>query len=126
MKLFRNLLNQSVSLDDDILVHVPSFIERVDKLLNDTHPRVLANYMIWRVVLQSFATLGKPWRELAQEYNKVITGQDREEPRWEQCMSSLTGTLGIALSSLYVKHHFRGTSKKQASTTSGSPFRLRL
>lgn len=49
---------------------------------------VLANYMMWRVVLQCFATLGKRWRELAQEYNKVITGQDREEPRWEQCMVS--------------------------------------
>lgn len=44
---------------------------------------------MWRVVLQCFATLGKRWRELAQEYNKVITGQDREEPRWEQCMTSV-------------------------------------
>lgn len=68
--------------------------------------------MMWRVVLQSFATLGKRWRELAQEYNKVITGQDREEPRWEQCMASLTGSLGIALSSLYVRHHFKEDSKE--------------
>lgn len=47
--------------------------------------------MMWRVTLQSFAVLGRKWRDLAQEYNKVITGQDREEPRWEQCMASLTG-----------------------------------
>lgn len=64
--------------------------------------------MMWRVTLQSFAVLGRKWRDLAQEYNKVITGQDREEPRWEQCMASLTGSLGIALSSLYVKNHFKG------------------
>lgn len=53
--------------------------------------RTIANYMMWRVTLQSFAVLGRKWRDLAQEYNKVITGQDREEPRWEQCMASLTG-----------------------------------
>jgi predicted metalloendopeptidase len=73
--------------------------------------------MLWRVVLQSFATLGKKWRELAQEYNTVITGQAREEPRWEQCMSSLTGSLGIALSSLYVRHNFKGDSKHIVSKT---------
>lgn len=70
--------------------------------------RILSNYMMWRVTLQSFAVLGRKWRDLAQEYNKVITGQDREEPRWEQCMASLTGSLGIALSSLYVRNHFKG------------------
>lgn len=70
--------------------------------------------MMWRVTLQSFAVLGRKWRDLAQEYNKVITGQDREEPRWEQCMASLTGSLGIALSSLYVRNHFKGDSKATA------------
>ena len=67
--------------------------------------------MMWRVTLQSFAVLGRKWRDLAQEYNKVITGQDREEPRWEQCMASLTGSLGIALSSLYVRNHFKGLTR---------------
>lgn len=71
--------------------------------------------MMWRIVLQCYTTLGKRWRELAQEYNKVITGQDREEPRWEQCMSSLTGSLGVALSSLYVKNHFKEGSKYMVS-----------
>ena len=70
--------------------------------------------MLWRVVLQSFSMLGKRWRELAQEFNTVVTGQAREEPRWEQCISSVTGSLGIALSSLYVRHHFKGQSKEKA------------
>lgn len=73
--------------------------------------RTLANYMMWRVVLQSVSTMGRKWRELAQTYNAVITGQEREEPRWEQCLSSLTGTLGIAISSMYVKNYFKSDSK---------------
>ncbi|RWS25636.1 membrane metallo-endopeptidase-like 1 [Leptotrombidium deliense] len=113
-KYFNSLLNDPISSNDEIIVNVPTFIKKVDELIPRTDKRILANYMIWRVVLQSFATLGKQWRELAQEYNRVITGQDREEPRWEQCMASLTGSLGIALSSLYVRHHFRGASKDMA------------
>lgn len=61
--------------------------------------------------MQSVSTLGKRWRELAQSYNTVITGQEREEPRWEQCLSSLTGTLGVAISSMYVRNHFKPDSK---------------
>ncbi|CAM6031901.1 unnamed protein product, partial [Sphagnum compactum] len=108
---FESLLRNNVTENEQIIVNVPTFIQKVDALIAETDRRVLANYMLWRVVLQSFATLGKKWRELAQEYNTVITGQAREEPRWEQCMSSLTGSLGIALSSLYVRHNFKGDSK---------------
>lgn len=64
--------------------------------------------------MQSVSTLGKKWRELVHQYNAAVTGQEREEPRWEQCLSSLTGTLGIALSSMYVKHHFKSDSKEVA------------
>ena len=46
---------------------------------------------------------------------KLIIEQDREEPRWEQCMATLTGSLGIGLSSLYVKHHFKAESKNSVN-----------
>ncbi|KAH9507107.1 NEDD8 protease nep2 [Dermatophagoides farinae] len=49
-----------------------------------------------------------------KELIKIVTGQAREEPRWEQCISSLTNSLGISLSSLYVRHHFKGNSKERA------------
>lgn len=77
--------------------------------------RVVANYMVWRVVAQSLSTLSKEWRDLAHEYSSVITGKSQEEPRWEQCLSSLTGSLGIALSSYYVRHYFREESKDTVS-----------
>jgi len=113
-KYFNSLLDIPVADDEEVIVNVPTFVSQVDKLIPATNKRILANYMMWRVTLQSFAVLGRKWRELAQEYNKVITGQDREEPRWEQCMASLTGSLGIALSSLYVRNHFKGGSKETA------------
>lgn len=113
-KYFNSLLGTNVLPDDEIIVNVPKFLTKLDSLLQNTDKRLLANYMLWRVVLQSFSMLGKRWRELAQEFNTVVTGQAREEPRWEQCISSVTGSLGIALSSLYVRHHFKGQSKEKA------------
>lgn len=76
--------------------------------------RTLANYMLWRIVLQSMGISSKRWRNLLLDYSKAITGQAREEPRWEQCISSVSGSLPYALSSLYVQNHFNGQSKVSA------------
>lgn len=42
-----------------MIVNVPSFMVKVSKLLNETDPVVLTNYVMWRVVLQSICELPK-------------------------------------------------------------------
>ncbi|XP_040061858.1 neprilysin-2 isoform X2 [Ixodes scapularis] len=113
-RYFNSLLVDKVASDEPINVVVPEFVQQFESLILRTPARTVANYMVWRVVLQSYATLGKPWRERLQEFNAVLTGKTRETARWEQCMGSLTGSLGIALSSLYVRHFFQEDSKGAA------------
>ncbi|XP_077532116.1 M13 family metallopeptidase neprilysin 2 isoform X1 [Haemaphysalis longicornis] len=113
-RYFNSLLTDKVASDEPINVVVPEFVQRFEHLLETTPARTLANYMVWRVVLQSYASLGKAWRERLQEFNGVLTGKTRETARWEQCMGSLTGSLGIALSSLYVRHFFQEDAKGSA------------
>ena len=99
---------------DEVIVKVPSFLRALDGLLVETEARIIANYMIWRVVRHSMSGLSRRWRELAHGYSTVTTGRQVEEPRWEQCLGSLGGTLGTALSALYVKNHFNQRSKAAA------------
>ncbi|KAM7311889.1 neprilysin-2-like [Ixodes scapularis] len=113
-RYFNSLLVDKVTPDEPIIVVVPKFVQQFESLILRTPARTVANYMVWWVVLQSYATLGKPWRERLQEFGSVLTGETREMARWEQCMGSLTGYLGIALSSLYVRHFFQEESKGAA------------
>lgn len=99
---------------DEVVVKVPAFLRALDALLTSTEPRIVANYMIWRVVRHSMSSLSRKWRELAHTYTTVATGRQVEEPRWEQCLGSLEGTLGTALSAFYVKNHFNRQSKAAA------------
>jgi len=99
---------------DEVIVKVPNFIKSLDGLLLNTEPRIIANYMMWRIVRHSMSALSRKWRELAHSYSTVTTGRQVEEPRWEQCLGSLEGTLGTALSALYVKNHFNQQSKAAA------------
>ncbi|XP_022251669.1 membrane metallo-endopeptidase-like 1 [Limulus polyphemus] len=113
-EFFNKLLVDPIPDSEPVIVDVPEFVKKFDDLITTIDKRVLANYMLWRVVLQSFAMLSKSWRELVQDYNTVITGKTRESPRWEKCMGTLTGSLGVALASLYVRNHFKEESKESS------------
>uniref|UniRef100_A0A6G1SPT9 Membrane metallo-endopeptidase-like 1 n=1 Tax=Aceria tosichella TaxID=561515 RepID=A0A6G1SPT9_9ACAR len=99
---------------DEVIVKAPNFIKQIDLLLQTTEPRIVANYMIWRIVRHSMGGLSRRWRELSHSYSTVTTGRQVEEPRWEQCLGSIDGTLGTALSAFYVKNHFNERSKAAA------------
>lgn len=99
---------------DEVIVRVPSFLKSIDSLLVKTEPRVVANYMMWRIVRGSHSGLSRKWRELAHSYSQILSGRQSEEPRWEQCLGSFSGTLGHALSAFYVKNHFNRKSKANA------------
>ncbi|KAG9511152.1 Neprilysin-2, partial [Fragariocoptes setiger] len=108
------LLKDHVGDNEDIIVKVPSFLTGIDKVLQAVNAETLQNYLMWRVVSQSMPLMSRKWRELAQTYTNVTTGRQREEPRWEQCLGPLTGTLGTALSALYARNHFKKESKARA------------
>ncbi|XP_035227775.1 neprilysin-2-like [Stegodyphus dumicola] len=114
LKYFNGLLNNEITENETLIINVPKFVIKFAEYITKVDKRVVANYMMWRVAGQSLSILSKDWRTLAQEYSSVITGKSQEEPRWEQCLSSLSGSLGVALSSYYVKHYFREDSKDAA------------
>ncbi|KAF8774872.1 Neprilysin-2 like protein [Argiope bruennichi] len=122
LKYFNGLLNDPIYHNESLIIAVPDFIIRFADLMMNTDKRVIANYMMWRAAGQTLSLLSKDWRALAQEYSTVITGKSQEEPRWEQCLSSLSGSLGIALSSYYVRNYFKDGSKDSVFGRFSKPF----
>ncbi|XP_027199792.2 neprilysin-2-like [Dermatophagoides pteronyssinus] len=84
-----------------------SFVNKHDK-------RLLANYMLWRVVLQNLGTGSKMMRDMRDNLNKHLYGITEKMARWKLCLSQLTGSLAMALSSHYIKHNFNETSREKA------------
>ena len=75
----------------------------------------MANYIVWRVVYSKTNYLSKKWRQLDQEFDLILYGKQKTEPRWERCIEAVQGTMGKALSNLYVKNYFAQDSKKLVS-----------
>ena len=80
--------------------------------------RLLANYMLWRTALQTLSTGSKEMRDMKDNLHKHLYGITEKIARWKTCLSQLTGSLSMALSSLYTKHHFNSTLKEKVCSHS--------
>ena len=100
---------------EDIIVLVPSYFEGLSNLLAVTHARVLANYLLWRVAMESMSLLNKEAQEIRQQYKKKTSGVTKPRPRFEICVSDVSDYLSNAVGSMYVKKYFDEESKKSAS-----------
>ncbi|CAG2178635.1 unnamed protein product, partial [Oppiella nova] len=118
------LANAIVQLDENItareLVMVDNlyFMGHIDHILsyvNQNEKRLLANYMLWRVALQALSTGSKEMRDMRDNLHRHLYGITEKIARWKTCLSQLTGSLSMALSSLYTKHHFNSTLKEKAT-----------
>lgn len=81
------LLPSPLSVDENevIVVRVPSYFDRLGELLQDTPNRVIANYMVWRVVDHSIIYLNDKLRKRKLVFDGVFTGKHTENARWKEC-----------------------------------------
>ena len=74
--------------------------------------RVIANYMMWHVVLRFSSHLSSKFREVFKEYRQAISGTTAEDPRWQDCLGVVDSSFGMPFGLLFVHETFEGESKK--------------
>lgn len=103
-----------VTADEPVIVDVPEYMKKATKLLKETPNRVLANYMLWRVVYGSVGMLTEEARDVQLEFSAKLTGQTQRKPRWKECLEGVMGSLSLAVGSLYVRNHFDRSARHAA------------
>ncbi|KAJ8668211.1 hypothetical protein QAD02_009874 [Eretmocerus hayati] len=91
---------------EPIWVIVPSYISELEKLLNETSKRILANYVMWRVAKKSVNFLSREIREKQLTFQTITTGRVKNQPRWKECTEKVSSVFPITISSLYVRKYF--------------------
>ncbi|KAK7071727.1 NEDD8 protease nep2 [Halocaridina rubra] len=103
-----------VNVKENVVVSSKEFIKNLGQLVNRTPKRVIANYMMWRVTAASVGYLYETARDIQLVYSKKISGKGTREPRWKECMGSVSGSLSHAVGSMYAKSFFKEDSKEAA------------
>uniref|UniRef100_A0A8D9DX90 Neprilysin-11 n=1 Tax=Cacopsylla melanoneura TaxID=428564 RepID=A0A8D9DX90_9HEMI len=107
-----------MSIDETEIVNVEEFdyLFRLVRLIEETPPKVIANYVIWHVVQALAYESTNHLRQLTYDFQFVYMGSNVSEPRWQDCVNSINELLGFAVGFKYVKRHFNDQHKKEVQS----------
>ncbi len=92
---------------------VEPIIESV-AIINDTDLELIKTYLKFRIINGSSALLDDKTYDIAFDfYNRVLSDQKEQKPRWKRAVAMLDGSLGEEIGQLYVKKYFPESAKKR-------------
>ncbi|WP_207426100.1 M13 family metallopeptidase [Pedobacter sp. SYSU D00535] len=100
-----------VNGQDTILVSNPQFFVGLNSLLGKVPVADWKTYLQWNVLKNAASQLSSPFVNANFAYNKVLTGQKIQTPRWQRVSALTDNTIGELLGQLYVKEHFKPEAK---------------
>jgi len=106
--------NVTVGDDERIIVVQPDYFEATNTA--EATPETVANYFYWRVVKTFVTDFTQELRDIAFNYQTVMTGVNTASPRWQTCVSEAVGGWGFAAAHEYVLANFDESAKAQADS----------
>jgi len=100
--------------DEVVVTFALDYLKNLSLIFHSTSKRVIANYLMWHVVLRFSPYLSFEFREVFKNYRQAISGTTAEDPRWQDCLSEVDGSFGMPFGLLFVDETFEGESKKSA------------
>ncbi|XP_071945619.1 membrane metallo-endopeptidase-like 1 [Antedon mediterranea] len=104
---------QPITDSEPIVNRNPTYMKEISQLVVvDTHPSVVVNYLMWRIIMNRVSNLGERFRHVRQQYYKVLYGASAEGARFRTCSDYINGILDFAVGRMYVDKTFTGDSKE--------------
>lgn len=91
----------------------PEPIHEVEKILSDTPLDDLKAYAEAKVISGAASHLSDAFRAEAFKFSSVMSGAQKDRPRWKRAVSGTSGVFGEAIGKLYVEKYFPESSKQR-------------
>lgn len=91
----------------------PEPIHEVEKILGDTPLDDLKAYAEAKVISGAASHLSDAFRAEAFKFSSVMSGAQKDRPRWKRAVSGTSGVFGEAIGKLYVEKYFPESSKQR-------------
>ena len=83
-------------------------------IMNDTDLDLIKTYLKYRIINGATAFLDDKTYDIAFDfYNRELSGQKEQKPRWKRAVAMIDGSLGEMVGQLYVKKYFPESAKKR-------------
>ncbi|KAI6242254.1 Neprilysin-1 [Aphelenchoides fujianensis] len=108
-------VHEYLDADPQVVVNEIEYIENVGKLLQETEPRILANYIFWRYTHVFVAALDKRFHALEDEFNRKLVGKEKRALRWRECLTFTIEFLPALSGAVFVRDKFSKEAKQVAT-----------
>lgn len=100
-----------VTREDTVIVNNPAFFVELNQLLKTVSADDWKIYLQWNLLKSAAPYLSSDFVDATFEYNKVMTGQKVQTPRWQTISQQTDGGIPDLLGQLYVKEYFKPEAK---------------
>lgn len=101
---------------DSVLVNNPAFLKVVNTMLTETPVNDWKSYLRWAVIRSSASYLSTPFINANFEFERVLSGQKEQTPRWQRMSGLIDRMLGDFIGQLYVEKYFKAEAKEYMVT----------
>lgn len=105
------LSSLKVNGEDTVIVNNPAFFVEINNMLKTVPVEDWKTYLRWNILKASAPFLSSDFVDASFEYNKVMTGQRIQTPRWQRMSQQTDGSIPDLLGQLYVKEYFKPEAK---------------
>ncbi len=98
---------------DKMCVMQPKSLAKVDELLLTKSEEAIKDYLSFHLINTASDYLSDDFRAVNFKMGSVISGAEKDQPRWKRALAVPNGMLGEALGQLYVEKYFPESSKKK-------------
>lgn len=103
----------SISADELVIVQDIDYFKGVTQLMEKSPQRVVSNYIGWNAVMSLGSFTTKKFKQVVFEFNRVVSGVEKQEETWQTCVNTLSNTLDYAVSRVYVDKNFSEKDKQE-------------
>lgn len=98
----------------EVIINEPEFFQDLGKLLSESDPKVVTNYIIWRYTSSWAYQLDERFDDIHQTFLKAFIGRQRKSPRWKDCNSAANSRMSYASGAMYVRRFFDKQDREAA------------
>ncbi len=95
-------------------INQPEYIKEVDKMIKSVSIEDWKTFLRRRLINATSSYLSSSFDKLDFEfYNKFLSGQQEQRPRWKRVLDNTSDALGEAIGQMYVKKYFPPEAKQR-------------
>lgn len=101
----------NIQTPKEFIVTEMNTVKQADKLYGSLTDREIKDYYLWQYMRHAANYLSDDFENAHFEFNKVMSGVEKQQPRWKRVQGETENRLGEAIGQLYVEQYFPESSK---------------